>query len=131
MGLLSSPSVALAPASLHPPSHVAVRLWNIYNDNVEACAGLKILHRPTDEVRVYSVISSPSTASLEDLSLSFAVYFASTIALDPAEAEMLLGHDKTAACLQFKLGLEQSFAHSQFIDQPTVTGLHALAIYLV
>lgn len=131
MGILSSPSAATSPANLHPPSHVAVRLWNIYIDNVEACAGLKLLHQPTDEVRVYSVISSPSTASLEDLSLSFAVYFASTVALDPAEAELLFGHDKNTACLQFKLGLEQSFAYGDFLDQPTISGLHALAIYLV
>lgn len=129
-GILSSPSSSISSASLHPPNHTAARLWTIYLDNVEACAGLKLLHQPTDEVKVYSVIDNPTTASMENLSLSFAIYFASTVSLDVAEAGLLLGQDKTTALHQFKLGLEQSFAHGDFLDRPTTTGLHALAIYL-
>lgn len=130
-GILSSPSPSILPASLHPPNHIAARLWTIYIDNVEACTGLKFLHQPTDEVKVYSVIDNPATASMENLSLTFAIYFASTVSLDSPEAGLLLGQDKTTALHQFKLGLEQSFAHGDFLDRPTTTGLHALAIYVV
>lgn len=122
--------MGISPASLHPPNHLAARLWTIYVENVEACAGLKLLHQPTDEIKVYSVIDNPASASPENLSLAFAIYFASTVSLSPAEAGVILEHDKNTTLLQFKLGLEQSFAHADFLDRPTISGLHALAIYV-
>ncbi|KAF7557993.1 hypothetical protein G7Z17_g281 [Cylindrodendrum hubeiense] len=108
LGILSSPSLSITPASLHPSQELAAKLWKIYVENVEACMGLKVLHIPTDEIKVYSVINDPTTAPLDKLSLSFAILFASTL----------------------KVGLEQAFAHGNFLDRPTITGLHALAIYL-
>lgn len=110
---------------------MAVRLWNIYVNNVDGCAGLKLLHLPTDELKVYSTIDNPTEASFENLSLCLAIYFASTVSLDDAEALAILGQDKYAHLLSFKVGLEQAFAHGDFLDRPTLTGLHALAIYLV
>jgi len=109
---------------------VAVRLWNIYVDNVEGCTGLKLLHLPTDEVKVYSTIDKPTKASFENLALCLAIYFASTVSLDDGEAQAILGQDKCAHLLSFKVGLEQAFAQGDFLDRPTLTGLHALAIYL-
>lgn len=131
LGILSSPSPLKTPSDFHPPNHLAAKLWNIFKEHVEACAGLKLLHIPTDEVKVFSVIANPSAASFEDLALCFAIYFASTVSLDPLEAELLLGKGKDAALLEFKVGLEQAFAHGDFLDRPTVSGLHALAIYVV
>lgn len=131
LGILSSPSPSILPSGCHPPSHLAAKLWNIFKEHVEACAGLKLLHIPTDEVKVFSVIAKPSTASFEDLALCFAIYFASTVSLNPKEAELLLGKTKDASLFQFKIGLEQAFAHGDFLDRPTISGLHALAIYVV
>lgn len=100
-------------------------------DKVEGCAGSKLLHHPTDEIKIFSVISDPSSASNEMLALAFAVYFASTVSLDAAEAHSHLGQDQHTALLQFKLGLEQALAHGDFLDRPTITGLNALSIYVV
>lgn len=100
-------------------------------DNVESCAGLKLLHVPTDEIKVYSTIDDPTTASLENLALSLAIYYASTVSLEGPEAQVTLGQDRNTLLLQFKVGLEQAFAHGDFLDRPTMTGLHALAVYLV
>ncbi|KAF3766365.1 hypothetical protein M406DRAFT_290817 [Cryphonectria parasitica EP155] len=130
LGIISSPDPTISPASLHPPSHMAVRLWSIYVDNVETCAGLRLLHLPTDEVKVYSVINDPASASYEHLALTFAIYYASTISLEPADAELVLKEDKETMLLRFKLGLEQAFAHGNFLDRPTISGLHALTIYV-
>lgn len=99
--------------------------------SVESCAGLKLLHLPTDEVRVYSVINDPTAAVSEDLALNFAIYFSSTVSLDAAEATVILGQDKQSMLLRFKFGLEQAFAHGDFLDRPSISGLHALAIYVV
>lgn len=129
LGILSSPSLSISPADLHPPSHLAAKLWSIFIEHVEACAGLKLLHIPTDEVKIFSVIADPSAASPEDLALCFAIYFASTVSLDSAGTELLMGKDKHAALLQFKVGLEQAFAHGDFLDRPTISGVHALTIF--
>jgi hypothetical protein len=110
---------------------VAVRLWNIYVTNVDGCAGLKLLHLLTDELKVYSTIDKPTEASFENLALCLAIYFASAVSLDDEEAQPILGQDKCAHLLSFKTGLEQAFAQGDFLDHPTLTGLHALAIYLV
>ena len=80
---------------------------------------------------MYSTIDNPVTASLDNLALSFAIYFASTVSLDAPEAQAVLGEDEHTLLLRFKVGLEQAFAHGDFLDRPTMTGLHALAIYLV
>jgi len=103
----------------------------MYVNNVEVCAGLKLLHIPTDEIKMYSIIDNPITASLDSLALSFAIYFAATSALEADEAQAILGQDKHTLLFRFKVGLEQSFAHGDFLNSPTVTGLRALAIYLV
>lgn len=131
LGILSSPSLSAVPSQYHPPKQAAVKLWTIYINNVEGCSGLKLLHLPTDEIKIYSIVDDPATASLVDLALNFAIYFAAISTLDDDEAQFTLGQDKQTLLLQFKSGLEQSFAHGDFLNSPTVTGLRALAIYLV
>ncbi|KAF2259935.1 hypothetical protein CC78DRAFT_524049 [Lojkania enalia] len=130
LGILSSPSPSIVPSHYHPSKPMAVKLWTMYVNNVEGCAGLKLLHLPTDEVKMYSVIDNPVTALLDNLTLNFAIYFAATSALEDDEAQAILGQDKHTLLLRFKAGLEQSFAHGDFLNTPTVTGLYALAIYL-
>ena len=103
----------------------------MYVQNFESCIGLKLLHLHTDEVKVYSTIDDPITASPDNLALSFAIYFAATASLDGPEAQVVLEQDKHTLLLQFKVGLEQAFAYGDFLDRPTMTALHALAIYLV
>jgi hypothetical protein len=131
LGILSSPSPSEVPSHYHPSKQVAVKLWKVYVNNVEGCSGLKLLHLPTVEIKMYSIIDNPAVASLDDLALNFAIYFAAISALDDGEAQVTLGQDKQTLLLWFKLGLEQSLAHGDFLNSPTVTGLHALAIYLV
>ncbi|KAL1897013.1 hypothetical protein Sste5346_004216 [Sporothrix stenoceras] len=139
LGILSAPILNQQPSSLHPPKTLAVRLWHAYLDNVDGCSGLKLLHVPTDEVRVFSVIHDPSAASYENLALCFAIYFSALVSLDEKEAHLLLEadehyiggrHGKRDQLALFKVGLEQSLAHGDFLDRPTLVGLHALAIYL-
>ena len=108
-----------------------MRLWNIYLSNVDGCTGLKLLHIPTDEVKVYSTIDAPSTASFENLALCFSIYFAAAVSLGDQDATSVLSQNSHSCLHDFKLGLEQSFAHGDFLDRPTLTGLLALAIYLV
>lgn len=130
-GILSAPVFSLAPSNFHPPKRVAVRLWNLYVNNVDGCAGLKLLHLPTDEVRIYSTIDEPVSAPLDNHALCLAIFYATTITLDDKEAHEILEQERCTQLLKFKIGMEQAFAQGDFLDRPTMTGLHALAIYLV
>ncbi|KAJ9144717.1 Fungal-specific transcription factor domain-containing protein [Pleurostoma richardsiae] len=130
LGILSSVSLSQPPSTFHPSKQLAVRLFKIYVDNVDGCSGLKLLHLPTDSLRIYSTIDNPPAASQENLALSFAIYFGSAVTIDAQQAHMTLGQDKEPLLLRFKIGLEQALAHGDFLDRPTLTGLRALAIYL-
>ncbi|KAK5052098.1 hypothetical protein LTR84_002902 [Exophiala bonariae] len=130
LGILSAPSFSLSLADLHPPKQVAVRLWDILVNNVDQCAGVKTLHIPTDEVRLYSTIDKPLDAPYDNHALCFAIFYASMAVLDDKVATDISGGDRANQMLKFKIGMEQAFAQGDFLDHPTLTGLHALALYL-
>ncbi|KAG8420110.1 hypothetical protein J3459_011386 [Metarhizium acridum] len=130
MGILSTPLSSHPPSSFHPSKYTAVQLWRVFVDNVDCF--FKILHIPTSEVLVYTVINDPTTASPEALALCYAVYYASTVALDEREdCPRLLGEPWLSALHRYKAGLEQSFAQADLLENPTVLLLQAMAIYLV
>ncbi|KAF4460924.1 fungal specific transcription factor [Fusarium albosuccineum] len=129
-GIPSTPSHKNLPYTFHPSRQLSLRLWSLYLENVESCPGLKVLHVPTDEVRVYSTIDQPSEASAEDLSLCFAAYYAALVSLSDKDAELLMGQEKHTSVIHIKAGMEQALAHADFLNNPTLTGLQALAIYL-
>lgn len=130
MGILSAPSLSHMPASFYPPKQAALRLWSIYLDYVENCGCLKIAHIPTMEVKIYSTIEDPAAAPLENLALSYAVFFVTIVSRGEDEVTVLLGGSRMAWLTQTKMGFEQALAHADFLDKPTMTCLHAMAIYL-
>jgi len=86
---------------------------------------------PRMSSRFIQPLTSQQKHLFENLALCLAIYFASAISLDDEEAQAILGQDKCAHLLSFKTGLEQAFAQGDFLDRPTLTRLHILAIYLV
>ena len=131
-GILSTPCSSQTATAFHPPQRLALKLWDTYLSKVEGCTVLKLLHIPTDEIKVYSTIEDPTNASSENLALCFAIYFGATVSMDsPEESTAVLGPDRTAHLLSFKTGLEQALAQGNFLESPTLTYLQALVIYLV
>ncbi|EXM14221.1 Zn2-C6 fungal-type DNA-binding domain [Fusarium oxysporum f. sp. vasinfectum] len=128
MGILSNSSFPTPLASLHPPKRTAMKLWKVFVESVDACE--KVLHIPTSEVLVYKVLQDPSKASAEDLGLCFSVYYAAAIALPPDEADHVLEEERTQSLHRYKVGLEQALAQADFLENPTLALLHAVAIYL-
>lgn len=110
---------------------MALRLWRLYGERVEDVTGHKVLHGPTDEVKVYTTIGDPSNAPYENLALCYAIYFTATVSLEKSETEQYLEDDRVTSLFNFKHGLEQAFAHGDFLDRPSITALFALSIYLV
>ncbi|KAM0323731.1 hypothetical protein ACHAQA_008668 [Verticillium albo-atrum] len=128
MGIFSSPSYAQPVSSFLPPKTVAVQLWKAFVDKVEPCT--KVLHIPTAEVTVYTAIDSPTETTPETLALCFATFFASATTFEEDEARGILDGDPTTTLQQLKTGFEQAIAHADFLENPTVTTIQALAIYL-
>ncbi|KAM0425654.1 hypothetical protein ACHAPT_009186 [Fusarium lateritium] len=128
MGLLSKTSSTVPLASLHPPRPLAMRLWKMFVESVDPCN--KIIHVPTTEVRVYTVLQDPSKASAENLGVCFAMYYSAATALDLEVAEAILEEDRQQALHRFKAGLEQALSEADFLENPTIALLQALAVYL-
>ncbi|KAK2606258.1 hypothetical protein QQS21_003306 [Conoideocrella luteorostrata] len=129
LGILSSPLSSPPAASFHPSKLVAGQLWTVYVEVIDTLH--KLIHVPTTEILVYTVINSPERASNDALALSFAIYYAAAVALEEREdCIQLLGEDWNSALLRFKAGLEQTFAQADLLENPTVVILQAMAIYL-
>ncbi|KAF5249665.1 hypothetical protein FANTH_4973 [Fusarium anthophilum] len=128
MGILSSRSYDRSIKSYLPPQPAAIYLWRVYVDRVDPCS--KVLHIPTDQITIYTVIDDPDRASPEAMAICYAVLFAAVVVLEPTEITIPLQDDKHAYLTRFKLGLEQAFAHSEFLEAPTIGLLQAFSIYL-
>ncbi|KAJ3940630.1 uncharacterized protein N0V96_009639 [Colletotrichum fioriniae] len=128
MGILSAPDLKLDLAELLPSKYGAIELWRNYVDNIEICN--KVLHRPTAEVLVYTAIDDPRNATSEALAVMFAIFFVSTVVLEPNSVQSFTGEDKVTSLHRFKTGLEQAFAKADFLEHPSVKLLEALSVYL-
>lgn len=106
-----------------------MKLWKTFVESVDPCT--KIMHVPTTEVRVYTVLQDPSTASAENLGVCFAIYYAAATALDLEVVEAMFGEERQAALHRYKAGLERALAETEFLENPTIPLLQALAVYLV
>lgn len=129
MGILSGQYNNIPLHTYHPSRATAMQLWKFYTDSVDPC--VKVLHLPTTETLIYTVINEPSRASADCLGLCFAIYYAAAVALFPEDATRVLGKDRNTALHHFKTGFEQALAHADFLDHPSLMLLQALAVYLV
>ncbi|KAH8168294.1 fungal specific transcription factor domain-containing protein [Sarocladium implicatum] len=128
MGILSRKSFENSITSYLPPKPAAIQLWRVFVDRVDPCC--KVLHVPTDEVTIYTVIDDPRAASAEAVAKCYAVYFFAVVVMAPAEVTVLLDIDKYTCLSVLKTGIEQALAHSEFLEAPTVGLLQAFAVYL-
>ncbi|KAF5571875.1 hypothetical protein FPANT_13470 [Fusarium pseudoanthophilum] len=127
MGWLSAGIASVSTAIYHPQRRVAIRLWKVFIDSVDPY--VKVLHVPTTETTLYTVISDPTKASNENLALCFAIYFAAVTATPSDETLGITGEDKRQALVRYRMCLEQSMAQADFLENPTIASLQAMAIY--
>lgn len=72
-------SSGLDLAPYHPSPAQMLRLWQIYQNNVESA--LKIIHVPTVD-RLFRDLSAGATASPQEEPLVFTIYFAAIVSLE-------------------------------------------------
>ncbi|KAL7956638.1 hypothetical protein V8C34DRAFT_208687 [Trichoderma compactum] len=129
MGLLSIPAVYDEKERGWRLSRLsATQLWHIFVQNVDA--SIKVLHVPTDEVTIFTAIHQPESVSSDVLAMVSAVYYATTLTLEPEEAQHILGVDKPNALRTFKREFQMHLAGADMLENPTVVLLQGLAIYL-
>lgn len=137
IGVLSRRCSAASVASFHPSKMAAVNLWKTYVHRFDSIQ--KVVHLPSAEVVVFTAINDPSASSMEALALCFAIYYAAAVTLGPDQDDAD-DSDASSPCLDvdwgtsldlFKMGLEQALAHADFLENPTLMLIQALAIYLV
>ncbi|OAP61341.1 hypothetical protein AYL99_03544 [Fonsecaea erecta] len=134
---LPQPS-ALTPSVLasdvldfYPDTQLALRLWNVYVKSVDPV--LKILHIPTVQSTVISTILDPRSAPSSTLALTYAIYFAAVTALchENSDDTAVDPHRENMKLLKrFKLALDRLLLVTDVMNQPDVTALQALAIYV-
>lgn len=116
----------------YPDTKLALRLWNVYVKSVDPV--LKILHVPTVQSTVIATILEPRSARSSTLALTFAIYFAAVTALchdnncnDPID----LPWEKPTLLKRYKISLDRLLLVTDLMNQPEMTALQALAIYVV
>jgi hypothetical protein len=94
---------------------------------------LKILHIPTVQSTVIATIVDPRSARSSTVALTFAIYFAAVTVLchdsnnDPIE----LPCEQMTLLKRYKMSLDRLLMVPELMNQPEMTALQALAIYVV
>lgn len=114
---------------LHPDARLALRLWTVYTERVDPV--FKVLHIPTLQSAMITMISEPErmNASLE--ALAFAVYFAAITSLCDEEVFLISPESRQTLLQRCKLGLNLAITKADFLNEPNLTTLQALAIFAV
>lgn len=125
----------------HPASYVGrnvdcgvsklngMKLWQTFVENIDAF--VKVLHVPTAEIAIFTAINQPHMVKKDTIALLHAVYYAAVTSLDPDEVLRMLGMDRGTALTKFKVEFQKAVAEADILENPTVTLLQGLAIYLV
>lgn len=115
----------------YPDTELALRLWNVYVKSVDPV--VKILHIPTVQSTVISAILEPRSARSSTVALTFAIYFAAVTVLchDNSHDPIDLHCEKATLLKRFKMSLDRLLVATDLMDQPEMTAIQALAIYVV
>lgn len=115
----------------YPDIQLAIQLWTVYINSVDLV--LKILHIPTVQSTVVAAtILDPRSARSSTVALTFAIYFATItpfvmiIIMNP-----LTFPAKMVLLKRYKMALDRLFLVTDLMNQPEMTALQALAIYVV
>jgi hypothetical protein len=129
MGILSHPSSYAQETGTSVNTRCGVKLWHIYVQNVDPF--IKVLHIPTVEVQIFTAIDRPGGATKDSIALLQAIYLAAVNSMEDEDVYNMLGMDQISALVMFKGEFQKALAEADLLENPTVTLLQGLAIYLV
>lgn len=114
----------------YPDTQLALRLWDIYVKSVDPV--VKILHIPTVQSTVLATLLDPRSAHRSTVMLTFAIYYAAVTVLYYSDDENVdLGCEKPVLLKRYQTVLDRLLVTPDLMSGPDITGLQALAIYVV
>ncbi|GAD93522.1 conserved hypothetical protein [Paecilomyces variotii No. 5] len=114
----------------YPDAQLALQLWTVYVKSVDPV--LKILHIPTVQTTVVATILDPKSARSSTVALTFAIYFAAVTALchDSNNQSVDLPCGISVLLKRYKMAMDRLLLVTDLMNQPEMTALQALAIYI-
>jgi hypothetical protein len=129
MGILSHPSSFADDREWCINKINGIKLWQTFVHNIDPL--VKVLHIPTAEVDIFTAINEPRAVSKDIIALLHAVYFAAVTSMDAEDVFKMLGMSSMSALEKVRNQFHKALAEADALENPTVTLLQALAIYLV
>lgn len=129
--LLGNPDYHERDALSHPPPATMMRLWAIYQRNVDPL--MKILHRPTVTKQMNAYAESPTTSPFSPATnaLMFVIYFCAVCCLSPESCLSQLGESRDALASKYRIGAERALAQADYLNSNQLETLQALTLYTV
>ncbi|KAJ5604778.1 fungal-specific transcription factor domain-containing protein [Penicillium lagena] len=115
------------PADLYPDPQLALRLWRAFIENVDPV--VKVLHIPTTQSSIITLVADPSQTTSSFSALAFAIYFAATTSLSEDEISEISSNSRSELLEKFKNGLNQIIIDLNLFNEPDVTTVEAIAIF--
>ncbi|OAA75923.1 Fungal specific transcription factor [Akanthomyces lecanii RCEF 1005] len=110
------------------PSQVPF-LIDIFATNVNTIA--QVAHIPTVRKLIREVPGGDLSAlTSTDSALMFAIYYAAVTSMEEADVRLNFGTTKAKLNLKFRVGFEQAMASADFLNNPTLVLVQAIAIFL-
>lgn len=136
LGLLAGEAVQLAMfgphknlVDIHPNHDEALKLWDVYVQNVEALC--KVLHIPTISQMVDTVSQKPSSASKGDECLLFSVYYFAVFSMSDADCLRTLNKPKSGLISKYRGAVLQALVNAAWLKTTSLRVLQAYVLFLV
>lgn len=113
----------------YPEPGLALQLWAVFVRSVDPVT--KILHIPTVQSSVISTILNPKSAGRSMIALTYAIYFAAVTALDHNDEHVELPEEGAVLLRSYRSCLDKLLVVTDLMNQPEMTALQALVIYVV
>ncbi|OCL04052.1 hypothetical protein AOQ84DRAFT_269426, partial [Glonium stellatum] len=126
--LLRNASTAYKQEDLNPLPSQMLFLWQIYVDNVDPF--MKVLHVPTMTKVIRELRGSYHALGASMQALVLVVSLAAIMSLNAEEVYVNFNIDKEQLVSRYRLGAERALEQADFLNDPDITVLQALSIYL-
>ncbi|KAJ5909063.1 hypothetical protein N7495_001745 [Penicillium taxi] len=113
----------------HPNHGTAIKLWNIYVQNVEPLC--KILHVPTVAKMVNTVSKQPSKASKSDECLIFVIYYFAVFSLSDADCLREFDQPKNDMISKYRTLVYQALINASWLSTTSIPVLQAYTLFLI
>ncbi|KAL4925847.1 putative C6 transcription factor [Aspergillus undulatus] len=121
-----------SPQSLmeqHPSYTEAMKLWNMYVQNVEPLC--KVLHVPTVQKMVYAVSKQPATASKSDECLLFVIYYFAIFSMTEADCQQEFNQSRHNLMSHYRAVVYQALANASWLKTTSMPVLQAYTLFLI